>query len=150
VSTETKPTAAEGKIIPPTRGTGKSKQRAQRSLTKGEKSVCRYCGSDDVAPSFIKRRDALCRTSALSLLLPPHGFRACVEGSNLFCSTNQSSISGHLGESSEMRPCVRVLGSPWDPENASFANRQIHRFLSQRGLPGSVRIEPDSQCDRSN
>jgi hypothetical protein len=27
-----------------------------------EKLVCRYCGSGDLAPSFIKRRDARCRT----------------------------------------------------------------------------------------
>jgi hypothetical protein len=26
-----------------------------------EKLVCRYCGSDDLAPSFIKRRDRRCR-----------------------------------------------------------------------------------------
>jgi hypothetical protein len=26
------------------------------------KLVCRYCGSDDLAPSFKKRRDARCRT----------------------------------------------------------------------------------------
>jgi len=26
-----------------------------------EKLVCRYCGSDDLAPSFKKRRDARCR-----------------------------------------------------------------------------------------
>jgi len=25
------------------------------------KLVCRYCGSDDLAPSFIKRRDRRCR-----------------------------------------------------------------------------------------
>jgi hypothetical protein len=29
--------------------------------TKKEKLVCRYCGSDDLAPSFIKRRDRRCR-----------------------------------------------------------------------------------------
>jgi hypothetical protein len=29
--------------------------------SKSEKLVCRYCGSDDVAPSFIKRRDRRCR-----------------------------------------------------------------------------------------
>ena len=29
---------------------------------KAEKLVCRYCGSDDLAPSFIKRRDRRCRT----------------------------------------------------------------------------------------
>jgi hypothetical protein len=28
---------------------------------KAEKLVCRYCGSDDLAPSFIKRRDQRCR-----------------------------------------------------------------------------------------
>jgi hypothetical protein len=29
--------------------------------SKSEKLVCRYCGSDDLAPSFIKRRDLRCR-----------------------------------------------------------------------------------------
>jgi hypothetical protein len=29
--------------------------------SKVEKLVCRYCGSDDLAPSFRKRRDARCR-----------------------------------------------------------------------------------------
>jgi hypothetical protein len=28
---------------------------------KAEKLVCRYCGSGDLAPSFIKRRDLRCR-----------------------------------------------------------------------------------------
>ena len=28
---------------------------------KSEKLVCRYCGSGDLAPSFIKRRDRRCR-----------------------------------------------------------------------------------------
>jgi hypothetical protein len=28
---------------------------------KAEELVCRYCGSDDLAPSFIKRRDRRCR-----------------------------------------------------------------------------------------
>jgi hypothetical protein len=31
------------------------------SESKLEKLVCRYCGSDDLAPSFIKRRDRRCR-----------------------------------------------------------------------------------------
>jgi hypothetical protein len=31
------------------------------SKPKAEKLVCRYCGSDDLAPSFIKRRDRRCR-----------------------------------------------------------------------------------------
>jgi hypothetical protein len=29
--------------------------------SKPEKLVCRYCGSNDLAPSFIKRRDRRCR-----------------------------------------------------------------------------------------
>ena len=28
---------------------------------KPKQLVCRYCGSDDLAPSFIKRRDRRCR-----------------------------------------------------------------------------------------
>jgi len=39
----------------------KARPRALRSAAKAEKLVCRYCGSDDLAPSFRKRRDARCR-----------------------------------------------------------------------------------------
>jgi hypothetical protein len=31
------------------------------SKPKSDKLACRYCGSDDLAPSFIKRRDRRCR-----------------------------------------------------------------------------------------
>jgi len=31
------------------------------SKSKSNKLVCRYCGSGDLAPSFIKRRDRRCR-----------------------------------------------------------------------------------------
>jgi hypothetical protein len=31
------------------------------SESKSEKLVCRYCGSNNLAPSFIKRRDRRCR-----------------------------------------------------------------------------------------
>jgi hypothetical protein len=44
--------------------TTKAPQRPPRSspaASKTEKLVCRYCGSDDLAPSFKKRRDARCR-----------------------------------------------------------------------------------------
>src|SRR5689334_8670044 len=45
---------------PPTKkGRERLERRAQAS--KPEKLLCRYCGSDDLAPSFIKRRDARCR-----------------------------------------------------------------------------------------
>ena len=35
--------------------------RSSRAGSKAEQLVCRYCGSDDLAPSFKKRRDARCR-----------------------------------------------------------------------------------------
>ena len=41
----------------PARGLGKKKD----SKSKANKLVCRYCGSADLAPSFIKRRDRRCR-----------------------------------------------------------------------------------------
>jgi len=40
--------------------TKRLQMKAVRSSTSG-KLVCRYCGSDDLAPSFIKRRDRRCR-----------------------------------------------------------------------------------------
>jgi hypothetical protein len=47
-------TAAPGKRLP-------SKDQRLGKLKPG-KLVCRYCGSDDLSPSFIKRRDRRCRT----------------------------------------------------------------------------------------
>jgi hypothetical protein len=35
--------------------------RSARGKSAPDKLVCRYCGSDDLAPSFKKRRDARCR-----------------------------------------------------------------------------------------
>ena len=35
--------------------------RSSRAKPDGEKLICRYCGSDDLAPSFRRRRDARCR-----------------------------------------------------------------------------------------
>ena len=35
--------------------------RSSRAKPNGEKLICRYCGNDDLAPSFRKRRDARCR-----------------------------------------------------------------------------------------
>lgn len=41
----------------------KTRKAAQpsRLSARAERLVCRYCGSDDLAPSFKKRRDARCR-----------------------------------------------------------------------------------------
>jgi hypothetical protein len=42
--------------------TAKPARPASRSSNvQSGKLVCRYCGSDDLAPSFKKRRDARCR-----------------------------------------------------------------------------------------
>ena len=40
---------------------GQPLRKKTGSKPKAEKLVCRYCGSDDLAPSFIKRRDRRCR-----------------------------------------------------------------------------------------
>ena len=41
--------------------TANASPRSSRAGSSAEKLVCRYCGSDDLAPSFKKRRDARCR-----------------------------------------------------------------------------------------
>lgn len=41
--------------------TKKVARRSSRMPSNAERLVCRYCGSDDLAPSFKKRRDARCR-----------------------------------------------------------------------------------------
>ena len=40
---------------------GRRPRHSARAASKDEKLVCRYHGSDDLAPSFKKRRDARCR-----------------------------------------------------------------------------------------
>lgn len=61
MTTESKPAGAKGKKGAPTSGANKARQRTQRSARNGQKPVCRYCGSDDLVPSFITRRDLRCR-----------------------------------------------------------------------------------------
>jgi len=46
---------------PVTKTKAKPGTKGSTSASKDVKLVCRYCGSDDLAPSFIKRRDARCR-----------------------------------------------------------------------------------------
>jgi hypothetical protein len=41
--------------------TTKASPRLSRSASHSQKLLCRYCGSNDLAPSFKKRRDARCR-----------------------------------------------------------------------------------------
>jgi hypothetical protein len=55
VTVAAKPTAATARKL------GKPARRSMRATAKSRKLVCRYCGSDDLAPSFKKRRDARCR-----------------------------------------------------------------------------------------
>jgi len=60
MNTDSKPAAVEPKA-PLTSKSRKAKTHRSRSAIKAEKLVCRYCGSDDLAPSFTKRRDTRCR-----------------------------------------------------------------------------------------
>jgi hypothetical protein len=39
----------------------KASEPTARTKARAQKLICRYCGSDDLAPSFRKRRDARCR-----------------------------------------------------------------------------------------
>ena len=58
-----KAVAAKQKPAQPVKTSKASRRPPQsaRATSTAEKLVCRYCGSDDLAPSFIKRRDARCR-----------------------------------------------------------------------------------------
>lgn len=65
VETTTRPTAVKKQVrsakasLPKTI---KGARPASRSSNgQSSKLICRYCGSDDLAPSFKKRRDARCR-----------------------------------------------------------------------------------------
>jgi hypothetical protein len=60
MNTDSKPTAVEAKAAPTSKAR-KAPARKSRSATNADKLVCRYCGSDDLAPSFRRRRDARCR-----------------------------------------------------------------------------------------
>jgi hypothetical protein len=42
-------------------GSAPPPRKEMGSKSKSDKLGCRYCGSDDLAPSFIKRRDRRCR-----------------------------------------------------------------------------------------
>jgi len=52
---------ASGKKTTPTETKNQELSGKAERKPKAEKLVCRYCGSDDLAPSFIKRRDRRCR-----------------------------------------------------------------------------------------
>src|ERR1700720_2854053 len=63
-ATAKKKTAAakpKGAPASKTRKAANRPPRSSRAKPKGEKLICRYCGSDDLAPSFRRRRDARCR-----------------------------------------------------------------------------------------
>ncbi len=57
------PVAAKPKAAPAPKSSKPARRpsRSSRSMSRLGKLVCRYCGSDDLAPSFKKRRDARCR-----------------------------------------------------------------------------------------
>jgi len=51
----------KGAPAPKTRKAAGRPPRSSRAKPNGEKLICRYCGSDDLAPSFRKKWDARCR-----------------------------------------------------------------------------------------
>ena len=55
------------------RKTAREQRQSARTAAKGEKLVCRYCGSDDLSPSFKKRRDARCRACFKKRYSTPRG-----------------------------------------------------------------------------
>ena len=54
-------TSARTKAAPKKAESARPLRKETGSKSKSEKLVCRYCGSDDLAPSFVKRRDRRCR-----------------------------------------------------------------------------------------
>jgi hypothetical protein len=53
--------AARKKTVPSKVKPAQSLRKEMVRKAKSDKLVCRYCGSDNLAPSFIKRRDRRCR-----------------------------------------------------------------------------------------
>jgi hypothetical protein len=53
--------ANTGKTKPVNAKSARAPLKTRGRKPKAEMLVCRYCGSDDLAPSFIKRRDRRCR-----------------------------------------------------------------------------------------
>ena len=57
-----KTVATQEKVKVPAPSRKDARRASQKASSSGtDKLVCRYCGSNDLAPSFIKRRDARCR-----------------------------------------------------------------------------------------
>ncbi len=63
MNANTKPVAATPMPVLPSKNRKDAPRppESSRAAAKEGKLVCRYCGSDDLAPSFKKRRDARCR-----------------------------------------------------------------------------------------
>ncbi len=53
--------AVRKKVAPRKAKPARPLRKEMGSKSTSNKLVCRYCGSDDLAPSFIKRRDRRCR-----------------------------------------------------------------------------------------
>ena len=61
MNTDTKRAVEKPGAAPPSKTKKAASRPGSRAAAKEGKLVCRYCGSDDLAPSFKKRRDARCR-----------------------------------------------------------------------------------------
>jgi hypothetical protein len=54
-------TSARTKAAPKKAESARPLRKDTGNKPKSDKLICRYCGSDDLAPSFVKRRDRRCR-----------------------------------------------------------------------------------------
>jgi len=68
MNAKTKPTSGVGEtttrkatLPSETKKAARRPPQPPKGTAKAENLVCRHCGSDDLAPSFKKRRDARCR-----------------------------------------------------------------------------------------
>ena len=65
----------KGASVSKTKKVARRPRQSSRRHPKHARLVCRYCGSDDLAPSFRKRRDARCRACFKKRYGSPHDAR---------------------------------------------------------------------------
>jgi hypothetical protein len=97
--------------------------------SKSSSLVCRYCGSEDLAPSFIKRRDADAGNVSVNAMAPPHGRGRQRRGSSSVTARDQ-------------RPDSKGLVSLFPP-----IRMQLKRRLLKVQIPPFSAIESFSVCN---
>jgi len=100
--------------------------RSSRARSRAEKVVCRYCGSDDLAPSFKKRRDSRAAPASRSAMARPRETR----GPRALGRRRAQSSFGRRSESN------RGPGSPKGSghDRGSVAPSRLDRTNVQTGI----------------